>query len=93
MKLTTAKKDYICRVCSATIKMDEEYWSSPYKSLCLPCGVKINLGKLKYSQTVGSYVDTMDAKGQSGVKCKNPSKGIWAGKPVGDGHMVTIVED
>jgi len=93
MKLTTAKKDYICGICNTSIKIGEDYWSSPYESLCLTCGKKVKTGELRYDRSKRSYIDTMDMKGQPCVKCGNTSNGVWKGKPVCEDHIGIVVQE
>lgn len=93
MKLTTAKKKYICEIGNETINIDDDYWSMPYKSLCLECGNKVKAGRLTYDRSKRSYIDTMDSKGQICCKCSNPSKGNWCGKPACDEHIGLVVQE
>ena len=93
MKLTTCKKPQICNICKGGIEPEDEYWSAPYKSLCLSCGKKVVTGKLTYDRSKRSYVDTMDTKGQRCVKCQNTSTSMIHGKPACDDHVGIVFEE
>ena len=42
MKLTSAKKVHFCNGCNKNIEVDEKYWSTSYKCLCMECYIAKN---------------------------------------------------
>ena len=76
MKLTSAKKVHFCNGCQREINIDERYWSTSYKCLCMECYIAKNQDNSQ------PFKEGMPCK-----YCGTPAGGQWGGVAVCLTHL------
>lgn len=82
--LRTCNSEKSCAECSEIIPIGEQYWSGPYKALCINCYETIkreSASKMKDSEN-DSHIVTGNCQ-----YCPNPAIGVLWSKKVCAGHI------
>lgn len=87
--LRTCNSDKSCSKCDKPINKGEDYWSGPYKALCIPCHEE---DKRESTDIKKTGDDTYIVTGTC-VYCKLDAVGVLWGKKICAAHINQILTE